>query len=35
MKVKFKTVNILKVTGDRLIMMRGKADLENVAVIHK
>jgi hypothetical protein len=35
MKVNFKTGNILKVTGDRLIMKKRKADLENVAVIHK
>jgi hypothetical protein len=35
MKVNFKTGNILKMTGYRPIIMRGKADVENVAVIHK
>jgi hypothetical protein len=34
-KVNFKTGNVLKVTGDRLIMMKGKINLENVAIINK
>jgi hypothetical protein len=33
MKVNFKTRNILKVTDDRLIMMRGKVNLTNILVI--
>jgi ribosomal protein S19E (S16A) len=35
MKINLKTGNIMKTTGGRFVKMKGKVNLENIAVIHK